>query len=660
MRGLFLCSALLAAAAFAQESGTHRPVPATKFESPPVIDGDVTDEIWKSAQEHTGFYDPTKGTRVSEQTAVKIGYDSRAIYISFVVTDTKPDQIVGRETQEDSRFTGNSINTEDCVDVRFDPYSVGLGRDQTWFSVNAIGTRSALFGAGRGKKTEWKGAWKAATKRTSTGWTAEMEIPWAMLNYPVKKDPQNMGINFARYHERIKVLSYFSNLGPNDLEERQAIWTGVVAPAPPKPKVSFLPYILPGFDDMNRGTFRSGVDARYPITPELTAVASLNPDFGTIEGAVESVGFTRTERFVAERRPFFLEGAGFFRSGDTFQLGQLFYPRRIERFDLGTKIFGNINPKDSIGLMQTITFGDRLDLVGRWKHQASSRESLEVFGNIKDSHTDKANVVSAAYGKEWNKLGTNIKLGYSNDNGTPAFSNFYNLYYQDKHNLTYLYYNDINEDFRLPDGLQSFTGIRGWSLYENISYNWRGGPLRILNVEAFGDYFSLHDGTPFNRGAGFNVFAAPYKSDIGMQVNFSNYTYGNINDQIVQGGITKGWDNRFSNIGLDVAVGRLSDQKATYIIPKFAYRIFRGFDFSYRGFFQNLGGHTKQNILTASYELSPTQQFGARFVEVNGDVNWYLSYRDSGKKGIEWFAILGDPNAAKFRRMLQVKMVFPI
>lgn len=659
MRGFLFLAAFLAAATYAQDD-VLRPVPANKFASPPVIDGDVGDEIWKSAGELTDFWDPSTGSKTAEQTTVRIGYDAKYIYIAFVMTDSKPDEILGRETQEDSRFSGNNFNTEDCVDVRFDPFSVGLGRDQTWFSVNAIGTRSTMFGGGRGKKTEWKGAWTAATKRTATGWTAEMQIPWAMLNYPTKTEPQNMGINFSRFHQRVKIQSYFSNLGPNELEERQGIWTGVEAPAPPKPKVSFLPYVLPGFNDMNRGTFRSGVDARYPITPELTAVASLNPDFGTIEGAVESVGFTRTERFVAERRPFFLEGAGFFRTGDSFQLGQMFYPRRIDRFDLGTKVFGNVTPKDSIGLLQTITFGDRLDVVGRWKHQFSPREAFEVFGNVKDAWNDKANVVQMAYGNEWNKLGVSAKLGHSNDNGKNAFSNFYNVYYQDKHNLTYLYYNDINEDFRVPDGLQSFRGIRGWSIYENINYTWRNGPLRMFNTEAYGDYFSLSDGTPFNRGAGFNMFAAPHRSDMGYQINYSNYIFDDLRDQLFQVGATKGWENRFANIGLDIAVGTLANEKASYLIPKFAYRFARGLDFSYQGFFQNFVGHTKQNILTASYELSPTRQFGTRLVELDGDINWYLSYRDSGKKGLEWFAIIGDPNSRKFRRMFQLKMVFPI
>lgn len=658
MRGAFLCAAFLAAASYADDT-TRRPIPAVKVATPPVVDGDISDEVWKGIPEHTGFLDPNTGKPVSDQTKVRIAYDAKFIYFAFEMSDAKPDEITARETQEDSRFSGMNFNTEDCVDVRLDPFNVGLGRDQTWFSVNAIGTRSAMFGGGRGKKTEWKGAWKAFSKRTSTGWTAEMQIPWAMLNYPAKRGPQNMGINFARYNNRVKVLSYFSDLGPNELEERQGVWIGVEAPAPEKPKVSILPYILPGFDDKNRPTFRSGVDARYPITPELTAVASLNPDFGTIEGAVESVGFTRTERFVPERRPFFLEGATFFRSGDVFQLGQLFYPRRIDRFDFGTKIYGNVTPKDSIGLLQTVTFGDRFDFVGKYKHQTSPREFFEVFANTKNAWNDKASLGALGYSKEWNKFGIGAKIGASDDNGQTAVSKFANIQYQDKQNLTYIYYTDIADDFRAPDGLQGFTGIRGPSIYEQIQYKWKTGPLRETNIEMYADYQELTDGTPFNRGVGANGFFALNHSDIALNLNYQNYLYDDLRDHFVTLGFTKGWDNRFANFGFDFSFGTLSNEKFNAMSPKFAYRLAKGLDVSYVGFVQNFAGLTKQNILTASYELDPTRQFGSRMVENNGDVNWYLSYRDSGKKGMEWFAILGDPNARKFRRMLQFKFVFP-
>jgi len=48
-------------------------------------------------------------------------------------------------------------------------------------------------------------------------------------------------------------------------------------------------------------------------------------------------------------------------------------------------------------------------------------------------------------------------------------------------------------------------------------------------------------------------------------------------------------------------------------------------------------------------------------VVVSGaDTNWYLSFRNSGERGIETYVILGDPNARRFQEELRVKFVFAI
>ncbi len=651
---------LFSAGAQAQE-GAKRPLPAIKFETAPTIDGDLSDEVWRKAAPITGFWDISQGRQVDEQTHCHIGYDSKFIYVAFDIRDSKPDLITAKETVEDSRFSsssnGSETLSEDIVDVRVDPFTSATMQGSSIFSVNAIGTKSARIGGGRAKKTEWKGEWKAFVKRTPTGWTAELQIPWQIMNYPYKKGAQNFGINFFRYHNRLSLPSYWSNIGPNSREELQGVWTGVETPAPPQPKISILPYVIGGIDDKNRLISRLGVDARFPINAEMTAVGSLNPDFGTIEGAVESVGFSRTERFVAERRPFFLEGSGFFRAGMGFDIGQLFYPRRIGRFDLGTKIYGKLNKKDSIGFLQTLTFGDRLDAVLNWSHQESPFESYGIFANVKSSDADKANVVSASYMREWGKLALATRYARSDDNGNSSLASSNSLWYSDKRNFAFLAYNDTNDDFRLPDGLLGFTGIKGYEFYDELTFDWRNGPVRSSRSEFSLSWNSLLDGTPFQRGGSAETFLG-LRNGWGGEVSGNYYDFNGLIDREVKLAIIKGWDNRFSKIGIAVGGGTIESEGMGFYGIEASQRIGKGFDIGYRGFFQNYQGHTQQNILTVAYEISPTRSFGGRIVTGNADTNWYLSFRDAGKKGTEWFVILGDPNSRKFRRMLQVKAVF--
>lgn len=623
-----------------------------------MIDGDLSDVLWKGIEPATGFWDPMGGRQVAEQTVARVAYDAHFIYVALEALDSKPDQITATETLEDSRFANSEQNlAEDTLDIRLDPFNTGTSQGSSFFSVNAIGTKSAVLGGGRAKKTEWKGEWDAAVKRTPTGWTAEMRIPWKILNYPASKAPLNMGINFFRYHQRLSLPSFWSNIGPNDREELQGIWTGVQAPTPPSPKISVLPYVITGVDDLNRPIVRTGLDARYPISSELTAVASLNPDFGTIEGAVESVGFSRTERFVAERRPFFLEGQGFFRTGMGFDIGQFFYPRRIRSFDLGAKVYGKLNTKDSLGVLGTLTFGERMDAVANWTHRESAYETFGMFANVKSSNTDAASVVTANYSKEWGKLAFSTRYAASDDNGVDALASSNSLWYQDKNNFFFLSYNDTNDRFRLPDGLLGFTGIRGWELYDELTYEWRTGPVRVSKSEFSYSVNHTLDGSPFQRGGSAETFLG-LRNGWGAQVNGSYYDFDGLIDREMRVAVVNGWDNRFSKVGVGVGGGTIASEGSGYYTLEVSQRVAKGFDIGYLGFFQNFSGHTQQNILTLAYEISPTRSFGSRMVTQNADTNWYLSYRDAGKKGTEWFVILGDPNARKFRQTLQVKAVF--
>lgn len=657
MRMRYFGLALLAMAAFANGQQTSkRPLPAVKVGASPVIDGKLDDDIWKKIPELTNFYDNQNDKLVSDQTIVRIGYDQKFIYVAFEMIDADPSQVSATETQEDSRFNTDTPN-EDVVDVRLDPFNTNTFGGSSVFSVNAIGTRSVSIGGGRAKKLEWKGDWKAAATRTARGWTAEMQIPWAMLNYKHRKGPQNMGINFFRYQRRLKQPSFWSNVGPNTREELQGIWTGVETPPPPKPKLSVLPYVIGGIDDKSRPIFKSGLDAKYSINSDTTAVASINPDFGTVEGAVDSISYTRTERFLPERRPFFLEGSSFFRTGMGFDIGSFFYPRRIDGFDFGTKVFGKVTQQDSVGILQTITFGKRLDAVINWNHQVSPYESYGFFANSKNSGGDNANVMTANYSKEFGKVSFSTRYAQSNDNGVNALSSSNSVMYQDKNNFMFISYTDINDKFRLADGLLGFKGYRGWDLYDQVSHEWRTGPFQSNQTEFDLVENKTLEGKPFQRGMSVSNDLI-FRNDVGFKLNASCYDFAGDVDRDYSAQVTFGANNRFSRYYLSTGGGTIANDPTRYAGGGFSQRIGKGLDISLSHFFQNYQGSNQQNIFTFGYEVNPHRSFGGRFVSEGDKTNWYLSFREAGRKGTEWYVVLGNPNSQTFQHMLQIKAVF--
>ncbi len=58
-----------------------------------------------------------------------------------------------------------------------------------------------------------------------------------------------------------------------------------------------------------------GIDARVLLTSNLTLNATVNPDFGQVEVDPAVVNLSDFETFLDERRPFFVEGAGYFGLG---------------------------------------------------------------------------------------------------------------------------------------------------------------------------------------------------------------------------------------------------------------------------------------------------------------------------------------------------------
>lgn len=647
----------------AEDVSTRRPIAALQLDGkglvPPTIDGDLADPIWKVAPKATLFFDRQQGTRAPDQTIAWLAYDDKYIYVAFHCKDSQPNQIVARETVRDQKYENDDREAEDNIEVVFDPFLSRREDDFAKFSVNPLGTKSSRITGGRAGKAEWKGDWDAGAKRVEDGWTCEMRIPWSILSYPKGKKSLTIGVNFWRWQDRTKIQSVWSNVGQQRHNELEGIWADVQVPQNAfRPTLSLLPYALPGFD-RDRATFRSGLDARYTITPEMTAVGTINPDFGTIEGAVQSINFSRSEQFVPERRPFFQEGRDYFDAGTFYALGPFFYPRRIENFDVGTKIYGKVTPKDTVGFLHTLDFYNRSDLVTRYSHNLSDTANLALFFAQKSARDDNNTVGVLQQNARWGKFGFETQLGISTGQAAGGGAKEFNWTYSDTNHFTSLQYLDVSPLFRDAEGLIFFNDFRGFSLYDSWYAEWRKGFWRNFGVD-FNPNWDWHtDGRPFRRGGSID-FGFETRSDWRFRLGMTYQKFDDQIDNTFTFVIRQGVSNRFRQWGLQMQTGRQGDRPYSFIGPELRLRVLRKLDLAYGGAVQNLDGGAQQHVMTMNYELSPTRSFGGRVVVQDADTNWYISYRNSGEKGTETFFIIGDPNARRFARQMRVKFVFAI
>ena len=230
------------------------------------------------------------------------------------------------------------------------------------------------FGSGGGFNLNWDAAWEVRTKIDERGWSAEFAIPFRTLRFPSGAD-QTWGVNFQRNIRRRNERAFWSPI-PRQYNLYRLSLAGTVAgiQAPTIRNFKATPYALgsitaSGVRPVDSALFGDvGGDVKYNITPSLTLDGTINTDFAQVEVDDQQVNLDRFTLFFPEKRPFFLENAGFFSVGNPGEI-DLFFSRRIGISETGESIpiigGGRVSGKSgpfNIGIlnMQTDDFEDRL------------------------------------------------------------------------------------------------------------------------------------------------------------------------------------------------------------------------------------------------------------------------------------------------------------
>ena len=190
----------------------------------------------------------------------------------------------------------------------------------------------------------------------------------------------------------------------------------------PRRLVQAIPYTLASGsrseDDERLGVarygsgFDAGADLKVGLSAGVILDATINPDFGQVEGDPAELNLTTFETFFSERRPFFLEGTQIFDDGFSRD-GALVYTRRIgsEAPIVGaTKLTGRTSRGLSFGALAAAT-GDDLDPrrlygVGRVRQEIGSQNfvggTFSVFDATADASTASgAGARSAVGAVDW-------------------------------------------------------------------------------------------------------------------------------------------------------------------------------------------------------------------------------------------------------------------
>ena len=348
-RALSAILALAAAAPAAAQSVHPTPPPevrALALEGEIRLDGRLDEAVWQSASAATGFRQaqPHEGQPAAQRTEVRFAFDGAALYVGARMYDE------GGAAGVQTRLVRRDGNADaDYLEVIFDTFHDHIGR--LFFTVNPSGVRGDANGLGGGGDESWDPVWEVKTIIDSLGWTAELRIPFSQLRYPETREEQTWGLQVWRQENRLNELSQWSFWGLTESggPPRFGHLTGLVISRAPG-RAEILPYTVgrsanvpvsdsaDPFQDPHAIDGRIGADARVLLTSNLTLNATVNPDFGQVEVDPAVVNLSAFETFFDEKRPFFVEGAGYFSFGglscyfcSNVSSLSMFYTRRIGR-----------------------------------------------------------------------------------------------------------------------------------------------------------------------------------------------------------------------------------------------------------------------------------------------------------------------------------------
>ncbi len=471
-------------------------IEAKKFETAPVIDGKLDDNVWQQTTPIETFIIAELETTVPDKTQVYIGFDDAALYVGFRCFQDKS-TMIANQTRKDGSF-----KFEDHVAVYLDTYH---DKRRTYgFTVNPLGTQLDEKQGDLG----WDGEWLAAAIVEESVWYVEMKIPYQILDLP-RAEKQTWGLNLVRRHQSLDRTSTWANTGVNvsDANEFGSLTNLEFNLKNIGKKLELGGYLSAKLEDASesdelseRLTATLGGDFTYKLTTSTSFIGTINPDFSHIESEVQGIVLSDLEQRLTDRRPFFQEDGRIFRAPIA-----LFYSRRIGEIDYGAKLIGKTG-RATYGLMNVKeTVDDSHNVLARGSWDAGNSSSVGVFfasEEMEETYNRSAAIDTrirlpkafnfvANYAGNWEPDSGNRRaiIAEVYRRGNPIFS----LAYRD---IT-AGFNPVNGFVRLTDIRQpSFWGVYRWPIekgllqtvkfesVQNLTWNQAGEKIR-------GDHFQL-------------------------------------------------------------------------------------------------------------------------------------------------------------------------
>jgi hypothetical protein len=297
-------------------------------------------------------YVPKYGEPITQATHVYLGYDDKHFYVVFVCFDSDPSKIRARLGRRDQ------ITDDDYVEIDLDTFHDHRRAYQFW--SNPLGIQlDNIWTEGQGPDMSFDTVWQSRGQLTEQGYVVWMAIPFDSLRFKPAAE-QTWGMIVWRVIPRLSEEANWPGvyLSMDGLLSQEGTVHGMSWISPGR-NVQLVPYAFArshralDTQDPDHVHFvsdrfdpQAGLDAKLILKDSFVLDMTVNPDFSQVESDEPQITVNqRFEVFFPEKRPFFLENAGYFNTPIN-----LLFTRRIADPQFGARLTGKRGPY-SLGVL---------------------------------------------------------------------------------------------------------------------------------------------------------------------------------------------------------------------------------------------------------------------------------------------------------------------
>ncbi len=433
----------------------------------------------------TGFVqrEPGDGVPASQPTTAYLGYDNDHLYVLFVCRDD-PAKIRAHLTKREA------IMGDDIVGVALDTF-----RDRRrayLFLANPLGIQlDGIVTEGQDDDYTFDAVWHSEGRLTPGGYVVRIAIPFRSLRF-TNAAQQTWGIALGRIIVRNNETSFWPYITRRipSFVQQMATLEGLerVSPGRNLQAIPYTTFTAARFLEGSPAAYareasaRLGLDAKAVLRDAVTVDLTLNPDFSQVESDEPQVTVNqRFEVFFPEKRPFFIENAGFFQTRQT-----LFFSRRVADPQLGARVTGKAGRWAFAGLAMddrrsalaapADEGGRARVLVARVQRELGGQSSVGALTTSHDAGGASNHVVSAdarlRLSEHWYAVGQATLSRTAAPDGTTAEGTAYDaeLFYGSRRFWYSLEYVDRSPGFHTSLGFVPRTDMR--QVEQFVRYTW--------------------------------------------------------------------------------------------------------------------------------------------------------------------------------------------